>query len=82
MNFKRIEAFFWVAKLHSFSKAAAQQCTTQPAISTRIAALEEELDVKLLTLIHILRCLRSPLCRSWSLRFLPNNKHATQHTLT
>lgn len=47
MNFKRIEAFFWVAKLHSFSKAAQQQCTTQPAISTRIAALEEELDVKL-----------------------------------
>ncbi len=47
MNFKRIEAFFWVAKLHSFSKAAEQQCTTQPAISTRIAALEEELDVKL-----------------------------------
>lgn len=47
MNFKRIEAFFWVAKLHSFSKAAAQQCTTQPAISSRIAALEEELDVKL-----------------------------------
>jgi DNA-binding transcriptional LysR family regulator len=47
MNFKRIEAFFWVAKLHSFSKAAEQQCTTQPAISTRIAALEAELDVKL-----------------------------------
>ncbi len=47
VNFKRIEAFFWVAKLNSFSKAAAQQCTTQPAISTRIAALEEELGVKL-----------------------------------
>lgn len=47
MNFKRIEAFFWVAKLRSFSKAAEQQCTTQPAISSRITALEEELDVKL-----------------------------------
>ncbi len=47
MNFKRIEAFLWVAKLRSFSKAAEQQCTTQPAISSRITALEEELDVKL-----------------------------------
>ncbi|MGH1441668.1 MAG: LysR family transcriptional regulator [Cellvibrionaceae bacterium] len=47
MNFKRIEAFFWVAKLASFSKAAEQQCTTQPAISSRIASLEEELGVKL-----------------------------------
>ncbi|MFT5419685.1 MAG: DNA-binding transcriptional LysR family regulator [Candidatus Endobugula sp.] len=47
MNFKRIEAFFWVAKLHSFSKAAEQQCTTQPAISSRISLLEEELGVKL-----------------------------------
>ena len=47
MNYKRIEAFFWVAKLRSFSKAAEQQCTTQPAISSRIAILEKELDVKL-----------------------------------
>lgn len=47
MNLKRLEAFFWVAKLASFSKAAEQQCTTQPAISSRIAALEEELGVKL-----------------------------------
>jgi DNA-binding transcriptional LysR family regulator len=47
MNFKRIEAFFWVAKLRSFSKAAEQQCTTQPAISSRIALFEEELGVKL-----------------------------------
>ncbi|MFT6386659.1 MAG: DNA-binding transcriptional LysR family regulator [Cellvibrionaceae bacterium] len=47
MNFKRIEAFFWVSKLSSFSKAAEQQCTTQPAISSRIAVLEEELGVKL-----------------------------------
>ena len=47
MNYKRIEAFFWVAKLRSFSKAAEQQFTTQPAISSRIANLEKELDVKL-----------------------------------
>jgi DNA-binding transcriptional LysR family regulator len=47
MNYKRIEAFFWVAKLRSFSKAAEQQFTTQPAISSRIANLEKELDVRL-----------------------------------
>lgn len=47
MNFKRIEAFFWVARFRSFSKAARQQCTTQPAISSRIAALETELGVRL-----------------------------------
>ncbi|MBW7470738.1 LysR family transcriptional regulator [Marinobacter sp. M216] len=47
MNFKRLETFIWVATLGSFRKAAERQCTTQPAISTRIAALEEELGVKL-----------------------------------
>ncbi|AOY86898.1 LysR family transcriptional regulator [Marinobacter salinus] len=47
MNFKHLETFIWVATLGSFRKAAERQCTTQPAISTRIAALEEELGVKL-----------------------------------
>ena len=47
MNFKRIETFYWVAKLGSFRKVAEQQCTTQPAISSRIALLEEELGVQL-----------------------------------
>lgn len=47
MNFKRLETFIWVATLGSFRKAAERQCTTQPAISTRIAALEEELGVRL-----------------------------------
>ncbi|BDU40776.1 putative Transcriptional regulator, LysR family protein [Vibrio nigripulchritudo MADA3029] len=47
MNFKRIETFVLVATLGSFRKAAEQQFTTQPAISTRIAGLEEELGVKL-----------------------------------
>ena len=47
MNFKRLETFIWVATLGSFRKAAERQHTTQPAISTRIAALEEELGVKL-----------------------------------
>lgn len=47
MNFKRLETFIWVATLGSFRKAAERQNTTQPAISSRIAALEEELGVKL-----------------------------------
>ena len=41
MNFKRIETFVLVATLLSFRKAAEQQYTTQPAISSRIAALEQ-----------------------------------------
>jgi len=36
-----------VAKLRSFSKAAKQQYTTQPAISSRIVALEQQLGVRL-----------------------------------
>ncbi|RXJ74538.1 LysR family transcriptional regulator [Veronia nyctiphanis] len=47
MNLKRIETFVLVATLKSFRKAAEQQFTTQPAISSRIAGLEEELGVKL-----------------------------------
>lgn len=45
MNLKRIETFVLVATLGSFRKAAEQQYTTQPAISSRIAALEQELGV-------------------------------------
>ncbi|TGN39105.1 LysR family transcriptional regulator [Marinobacter confluentis] len=47
MNFKRLETFIWVATLGSFRKTAERQHTTQPAISNRIAALEEELGVRL-----------------------------------
>ncbi|MBA4503019.1 LysR family transcriptional regulator [Marinobacterium marinum] len=47
MNFKRLETFVWVATLGSFRKAAERQHTTQPAISSRISTLEEELGVKL-----------------------------------
>ena len=47
MNYKRLETFLWVATLGSFRRAAERQFTTQPAISSRIAALEEELGVKL-----------------------------------
>ncbi len=47
MNYKRLETFVWVASLGSFRKAAERQFTTQPAISARISALEEELGVRL-----------------------------------
>ncbi|MDD1794444.1 LysR family transcriptional regulator [Enterovibrio sp. ZSDZ42] len=47
MNLKRIETFVIVATLRSFRKAAEQQFTTQPAISSRIAGLEKELGVTL-----------------------------------
>lgn len=47
LNYKRLETFVWVASLGSFRKAAERLHTTQPAISARIAGLEEELGVKL-----------------------------------
>ncbi|MFD2177819.1 LysR family transcriptional regulator [Veronia pacifica] len=47
MNLKQIETFVLVATMRSFRKAAEQQFTTQPAISSRIAALEKELGITL-----------------------------------
>jgi len=47
VNYKRLETFVWVASLGNFRKAAERLHTTQPAISARIAGLEEELGVKL-----------------------------------
>jgi DNA-binding transcriptional LysR family regulator len=47
MNLKQLETFIWVATLGSFRKAAARLNTTQPAVSSRIASLEESLGVKL-----------------------------------
>ena len=47
MNLKQLETFFWVATLNSFRKTADRLCTTQPAVSSRIAALEQSLSVKL-----------------------------------
>ena len=43
-NLKHLEAFVWVADLGSFRKAADRLNTTQPNISSRIAALETALD--------------------------------------
>lgn len=47
MNHKQLETFIWVATLGSFRKTATRLCTTQPAVSSRIAKLEESLGVKL-----------------------------------
>lgn len=47
MNLRFVEAFLWVARLKSFKGAAERLHTTQAAISSRIATLEEELGVRL-----------------------------------
>src|SRR5260221_443266 len=48
VDFKMLETFVWVANLRSFRGAAEKLNTTQPAISMRIAQLEEDLGVRLL----------------------------------
>lgn len=47
MNLRNIATFVKVARLGSFHAASQQLHATQPAISARIASLEEELGVKL-----------------------------------
>lgn len=47
LNLKQLETFVWIANLASFRKAAEHLCTTQPAISTRIANLEQTLNTTL-----------------------------------
>ena len=48
LDFKSIETFLWVANLRSFRGAAEKLNTTQPAVSMRIAQLEDQLGVRLL----------------------------------
>ena len=47
MTFDQIRTFLWVARLGGFRKAAERLCLSQPAVSTRIANLEDELRVPL-----------------------------------
>jgi len=47
VNLKFLETFVWVARLRNFSTAADKLCTTQAAVSNRIATLERELGVRL-----------------------------------
>ncbi|MEQ4617452.1 MAG: LysR family transcriptional regulator [Corticimicrobacter sp.] len=49
IDFKQIETFVWVAELGGFRAAAEKLNTTQPAISQRIAALEQTLNTRLFT---------------------------------
>ncbi len=46
MNLRFLEAFYWIAKLGSFSAAAAKMHATPAAISERIRTLEEDLGVR------------------------------------
>jgi LysR family transcriptional regulator, low CO2-responsive transcriptional regulator len=48
MDFDQLETFLDVARLSSFSRAAEKRFRTQPAISSQIRALEEEVGAKLL----------------------------------
>jgi DNA-binding transcriptional LysR family regulator len=47
MRFKCVETFYWVATIGNFHAVAERMNTTQPAISARIHALEDELGVAL-----------------------------------
>jgi DNA-binding transcriptional LysR family regulator len=47
MTFKQLEALYWIARLGSFSEAAARLHATQSAISKRVQELELQFDVEL-----------------------------------
>jgi DNA-binding transcriptional LysR family regulator len=47
MNFKQLEAFYWLAQLGNYQRVAERLSLTQPAVSARISALEEMLDIRL-----------------------------------
>ncbi len=47
MTFDQIRTFLWVARLGGFRKAAERLHLSQPAVSTRISNLEDELRVQL-----------------------------------
>src|ERR1700674_827265 len=48
MDFDQLETFLEVARLNSFSRAAERRFRTQPAISSQIRSLEEEVGARLL----------------------------------
>jgi DNA-binding transcriptional LysR family regulator len=48
MNLRFVEAFYWVVSLRSVSRAAERMHLTQSAMSSRVAALEQELGTLLL----------------------------------
>ena len=52
MDFNKLSTFIEVAKNESISKAANRLFRTQPAVTQQVAALEEQLDIKLLERKH------------------------------
>ena len=48
MDFRQIEAFVYVVRFSSFSKAADAIYLTQPTVSSHISTLEKELGIKLI----------------------------------
>src|SRR6266576_6745289 len=48
MDFDQLETFMEVARLCSFSRAAEKRFRTQPAVSSQIRSMEEEVGAKLL----------------------------------
>ena len=48
MNLRFVEAFYWVVTLRSVTRAAEKLHLTQSAMSSRVAALEQELGTLLL----------------------------------
>lgn len=47
MNLKQLEAFYWLSQLQSFQRVADHIGLTQPAVSARIAGLEDQIGAKL-----------------------------------
>lgn len=47
MTFEQLRTFLWVARLGGFRKASDRLHLSQPAVSTRISNLEDELEAKL-----------------------------------
>lgn len=47
INFKQLEAIYWLRELHSFQRVADRIHVTQPAVSARIAVLEEAINARL-----------------------------------
>ncbi len=48
MNLQQLRAFIEVAKEGNLTKASSLLCLSQPSISTKIKALEEQIGLKLL----------------------------------
>lgn len=48
MNFKQLEAFYWLTRLKSYQRVADHIGLTQPAVSARISGLEDSFGVPLI----------------------------------